>query len=258
MNAVTQLPSGGQTHITVPLGFGGRIVEATFLARPNRFLVEAELGGAVVQAHLADRGRLKETLVPGARLLLAHRPGAGRKTQYQAVAAILPEPPADRGPSAGRSERLAGLDTHLPTRLVLAALRAGAVPRLAGYTAIRPEATVGASRFDFLLEGEAGRCVLEVKSAGLVQGSVALFPDAPTSRGRRHLEELAALAREGTRAAVLFIAQGEAREVRMNTAIDPAFAEELARSAASGVEVFAHACPLSRDGIVWGPEIGVG
>jgi sugar fermentation stimulation protein A len=231
--------------ITLPLGFGGTIVEATFVARPNRFLVEAVLDGTLVQAHLADRGRLKETLVPGARLLLAHRPAPGRKTAFQAVAAY-------------RGEQLASLDTHLPTRLVLAALRAGALPRFAGYRSIRPEATVGASRFDVLLEGETGRCVLEVKSAGDLCNGVARFPDAPTTRGRRHLEELAALAQAGTRAAVVFIAQGQARAVHMHTAIDPEFAAQLTRSAEAGVEVLAYACPLAREGIVLGAEIPVG
>ncbi len=231
--------------ICVPLGFGGELVEATFLARPNRFLVEAELDGAVVQAHLADRGRLRETLVPGARLLLARRPPEGRKTCFQAVAAV-----ADR-------DRLVSLDTHLPNRLILAALRAGALPHFAGYTSVRPEARSGHSRFDFLLEGPEGRCVLEVKSAGYVAGGVALFPDAPTGRGLRHLEELGALAQAGQRAAVLFAAQGDAQAVAMNTAIDPAFAAGLERAMAAGVEVYAFACPLSRAGIMLGAEIPV-
>jgi sugar fermentation stimulation protein A len=149
------------------------------------------------------------------------------------------------------------LDTHLPNRLVLAALRAGALPRFAGYETVRPEARVGASRFDFLLEGPRGHCVLEVKSAGDVEDGEALFPDAPTSRGLRHLEELAVLAQGGTRAAVLFVAQGQACAVAMNAAIDPAFAQGLARAAAAGVEVCAYSCPLSRDGIALGEDVPV-
>lgn len=230
--------------ITIPLGFGGELVEATFLARPNRFLVEARLGDAVVQAHLADRGRLIGTLVPGATLLLAHRPAPGRKTAYQAVGAWV-------------GERLASLDTHLPNRLIHAALRAGALPLFAGYTTVRPEARVGHSRFDFMLDGPEGPCLLEVKSAGDVRDGVAWFPDAPTSRGLRHLEELGALARGGARAAVLFVAQGQARAVAMNTAIDPAFAAGLARAAESGVAVLAYACPITPAGIALGEPAAV-
>jgi len=234
-------------QILVPLGRGGQLHEALFLARPNRFLVDAELGGATVQAHLADRGRLKETLVPGARLLLAHQPAPGRKTAYQAVAAIHAGPP----------ERLMGLDTHLPNRLIEAALRAGALPPFARYPQVRREATVGASRFDFLLGEASAPCLLEVKSASLLIAGVAHFPDAPTERGRRHLGELAALAQAGTRAAVVFVAQGSASAVAMHTAVDPQFALALADAARRGVEVYAYACPLTRAGIALGHEIPV-
>jgi sugar fermentation stimulation protein A len=249
------LPPGlAQPPILVPLGFGGALAEAVFLARPNRFLVEAELGGALVRAHLADRGRLERTLLPGVRLLLAQRDGAGRKTAFQAVAALRPG--AGGGPEE-HGDTLVSLDTHLPNRLILAALHAGALAPFAEYATVRPEARIGHSRFDFLLDGPRGRCVLEVKSAGDVREGVALFPDAPTTRGLRHLEELGALARSGVRAAVLFVAQGRARGVAMNRAIDPAFAEGLGRAAASGVEVYAYACPLSRAGIALGGEIPV-
>ena len=250
--------------IVVPLGFGGRLVEATFLARPNRFLVDAQIGSMVVQAHLADRGRLKDTLVPGAQLLLAHRDGAGRKTQYQAVAALRsPEPIGHiQHGDLAHTERVAtqtlvSLDTHLPNRLILAALRAGALARFAGYACVRPEVTVGRSRFDFLLENPDERCVLEVKSAADVQDGEALFPDAPTTRGVRHLEELAALVATGARVAVLFVAQGDARAVTMNRLIDPLFATTLGRVAAAGVEVCAVTCRLDRDGLTLGAEIPV-
>jgi sugar fermentation stimulation protein A len=197
-----------------------------------------------VRAHLADRGRLKETLVPGARLLLAHRDGPGRATAFQAVAAYV-------------GERLASIDTALPNRLVEAALRAGALAPFACYDRIRREATVGPSRFDFLLEGERGCCLLEVKSAGLVVDDRALFPDAPTTRGRRHVQELAEHARSGVRSAVVFIAQGQAAAVAMETAIDPEFAAALAEARAAGVEVRGYSCPLTPAGIALGAEIPV-
>jgi sugar fermentation stimulation protein A len=230
--------------ITIPLGRGGAIVEGRFLSRPNRFLVEALVGDQVVQAHLADRGRLRETLVPDARLLLAHQPGPKRATSYQAVAAYV-------------GERLASIDTALPNRLIEAALRAQAIAPFEGYPMVRREAVVGASRFDFLLEGPSGRCLLEVKSAGLIIAGVALFPDAPTDRGRRHLRELTELVQQGQRCAVLFVAQGNATAVAMHTAIDPRFAEELARAHANGLEVYAYSCPLSPTGIELGQPIPV-
>jgi sugar fermentation stimulation protein A len=232
--------------IHIPLGAGGPLLEATFLSRPNRFLVTAELNDTVVQAHLADRGRLKETLLPGVRLLLACHAGAHRKTAFQAVAAIR---------EAGD---LVSLDTHLPNRLIEAALRAEALLPFQGYTSLRREVTVGGSRFDFQLSDGIRRCTVEVKSAGLVRDGIGLFPDAPTERGRRHLAELAELALAGERVSVVFVAQGgDARAVKVDTQIDPAFATQLRAAAAAGVEVYAYACPFTPAGIWLGQPIPI-
>lgn len=233
-----------QFSIQIPLGFGSELVEATFVARPNRFIVEALLDGALARAHMADRGRLEDTLLPGTRLLLARRAGAGRKTAFQAVAAY-------------RGEELASLDTHLPNRLIEAALRAAALPQFAVYPSFRREVPIGASRFDFQLADGAYRCTVEVKSAGLVADRLGLFPDAPTERGRRHLQELAALARAGERAAVVFVAQGDVLAVHINSVVDLAFAAELGLAARAGVEIYGYACPLSGAGIRLGPAVPV-
>ncbi len=234
------------TPVRVPLGRGAELVEATFLDRPNRFLVRAVLDGTIVEAHLADRGRLAETLVPHARLVLARASGATRKTQFQAVA-------------AWRSGALASVDTQLPNRLVEAALRARALPPFARYDRVRPEAKRGASRFDFEVSNAAlERCTIEVKSVGLEIDGIGLFPDAPTTRGRRHLDELAALARGGEPAAVVFVVpSARARAMRVHTAIDPDFAEGLVTAAAAGVTILAYACPLTLAGIELGPRIPV-
>lgn len=236
----------GIPPIRVPLGRGAALVEGVFVDRPNRFLVRAELDGAIVEAHLADRGRLTETLVPGARIVLARMPGATRKTQFQAVA-------------AWRAGVLASVDTQLPNRLVHAALAAGALEPFAAYDHVRPEFKLGASRFDFVVTDAAGaRWIIEVKSAGLELDGIGLFPDAPTSRGLRHLEELAALARSGQPTAVVFVVgSARARAMRVHHTIDPDFAAGLLRAAAAGVHVAAYACPLTLEGITLGPRIPV-
>jgi len=90
-----------------------------------------------------------------------------------------------------------------------------------------------------------------------VLDGIGLFPDAPTERGRRHVAELTALARAGERAAVVFVAQGDARAVKVDTQIDPAFASALCAAAAAGVEVYAYACPLTPVGIGLGQQIPV-
>ena len=254
--SIEQLKQPCSIHI--PLGSGGPLVEAIFQSRPNRFLVLAELDGTIVQAHLADRGRLKDTLVPGARLLLARHAGARRKTAFQAVAAFRAANSLAAGSTILSAATLVSLDTHLPNRLVEAALRAQALPPFQGYVSLRREVTVGGSRFDFQLADGGRSCIVEVKSAGLVRDQIGLFPDAPTERGRRHVAELAALARAGQRVAVVFVAQGgDARAVQVDTQIDPAFGAALRAAAAAGVEVYAYACPLTHAGIWLGQPIPV-
>ena len=234
-----------QCSVQLPLGSGGSITDATFVERPNRFVVVARLSnGEVAAAHCADRGRLL-WLRSGMPLLLAARDGAGRKTRFQAVAAQI-------------EGTWASLDTHLPNRLVALALRQGALPQFAAYDLIRREVAHGASRFDFRLDSGARRCWLEVKSVGVAHDGIAWFPDAPTERGARHVNELASLARSGARAALVFVAQhAAARAVRPDETIDPGFAVALRSALAEGVEVYAYRCPIERDGIRLGEQIPV-
>lgn len=220
-----------------PLARGAPIVDATFVARPNRFVIEARLAsGELVLAHCADRGRLL-WLRPDMPLLVGVRPEAGRKTGFQVAA-------------AWSQEAWASLDTHLPNRLIERALHAGALAQFRGYATIKREARLGASRFDFRLDDGPRLCYVEVKSAGNAHDGMAHFPDAPTERGRRHMQELAALAQSGVRAAVVFVAQhATAQAVAPDRAIDPAFADALAAAAAAGVEIYAYRCPIERNGI---------
>lgn len=244
-----------QQIISIPLLDGAPLIEARFVARPNTFLVEARLdSGGIVAAHMADRGRLLTKLVPEARLVLGHKAGAKRKTQYQ-VAGVYGD------------DQLISLDTQLPNRLIEAALRVQALLPFAEYMHVEREVTLGASRFDFGVAHEppSGKrygadcpCVIEVKSVGDVENGIALFPDAPTSRGRRHLLELADLAEHGKRTAVIFVVQrGDGEAVAVNRAIDPDFADTLAEVAQRGVELYAYRCPLTLAGITLGKELGV-
>jgi sugar fermentation stimulation protein A len=232
------------TPVRVPLAGGGAVHEGQFLARPNRFVVTVELDGAAVAAHVADRGRLRETLIPTARVWLVERPGAQRATRYQAAVALV-------------GERRTSIDTLLPNRLVVAALRAGALPAFAGYERIRAEARVGSDRFDVALDGAAGTCLLEVKSAALILDGTAWFPDAPTTRGARHLRHLAGHRQAGLRTAVLFVAQGHASRIVINHAIDPAFVSALDAAARAGVEILGHAGELDRSGLTLGAAVPV-
>lgn len=217
----------------------GPLKEAFFIRRLNRFLTLLDLGGQFAYAHLSNSGRLGELLVSGRPVLVAPRPRLGRKTPYDLVMVSLPH-------------TLVSIDARLPNLLVQEALRAGSLAELAGYADWRREERYAGSRLDFLLEGVGrcpsveGRCWLEVKSVTLVQEGRALFPDAPTFRGARHLGALAQARRAGDRAAVFFVVQhSDAHSFASHDAADPAFGHALRHAAAVGVEVRAYACQVS-------------
>lgn len=220
-----------------------RLVAATFLSRPNRFLVLARLGdGRRVRTHLADPGRLRELLVPGAPLRLRPVPrNVSRSTRYTVALVRTLAPP----------RKWVSINSAFANRLAGELLAAGRVKGIGRGWTIRREVPRGRSRFDFLLRREGEREILvEVKSPSLVVAGVARFPDAPTLRGARHLRELEAEVRAGGRALVLFIVQRpDARSVAPNTATDPAFARALASAARSGVMMRAarfHLAPSGR------------
>jgi sugar fermentation stimulation protein A len=138
--------------------------------------------------------------------------------------------------------------TH-PNRLVARALEAGALPELEPWVLDRPEWSHGGSRFDFLLRDRERRMVVEVKSVSLVEEGVALFPDAVTARGARHVEELAKIARRpGWEAGVLFVLQRSgAREIRAARSIDPVFARALEEAREAGVRILGRRCRVHTD-----------
>jgi sugar fermentation stimulation protein A len=191
--------------------------------------VQASLrDGSQVLAHLADPGRLRELLVPGAALRLRPvPPSATRRTRYTVVLVRSPEPP----------RAWVCVETLRANRLAEELLSAGRVRGIGRGWTLRREVQRGNSRFDFLLRRENGdEMLVEVKSVTLVEHGLALFPDAPTVRGARHVSELEQAVRSGTRAAVLFVVQrDDACAVAPHAGIDPKFTRTLQSAAASGV-----------------------
>lgn len=221
---------------------------ATFLERPNRFRIAARLheNGEIVQVHCPNPGRLGELLLPGAVVHVspAAPPSAARRRKTSHDLRFVEHP---------QHRQLISLDTRLPNALFAEGMRTGFFEPFAECVEIRPEVALPGehagvhSRIDFCLQTGAGiPCWVEVKSVTLVEDGCALFPDAPTARGRRHVDELAERVACGERAAVVFIVQRpDAAELRPQWATDPEFAEALARAHAAGVEVYAYTCALS-------------
>lgn len=248
----------------VSVSLGGPLRAARFLERPNRFLLRCALPeteaeacagqsspGRVVEAHLADPGRLVELLLPGRRVWL--RPAEPSPTRRTRWSAVLVESPDGRG--------MVSIDTTLPNRLVGRALQAGGLEEFAGWTLERREAPLGRSRIDFLLGRPDGcRLALEVKSVTLVEEGVALFPDAVTARGARHVRELARIAGEsGWEAAILFVCQrGDADRIHAAERIDPEFALALSQARSAGVRVLGRRCRAELDRLVLADPVPAG
>ena len=212
-----------------------KLIPATFVKRDNRFRVTVRMEGHLVWAHLPNSGRLRELLVPGRRVLLVAAQAPGRLTAYDLLMVDL-------------DGTLVSIDARLPGRLLYESLQAGRLEEFAGYAEVRREVTYGQSRLDLVLEGGpgGGRCFIEAKSVTLVEDGVALFPDAPTQRGRRHLGELARARAEGHRAAVVFVVQrDDAISFSPHDEADPAFGRALREAAQAGVEVYAYKCRVS-------------
>ena len=239
-NSTSHGDGDGHSPVYVPLA--PDLVEATFVERPNRFLLRCALPGdgsaGPVDVHMADPGRLRELLIAGRRVWLRHAASPTRRTDWSAVLVESPD-----------GEGLVSVDTTMPNRLVHRALVARALSELAGWELERREFPLGRSRIDFLLSQGERKLALEVKSVTLVEGGVALFPDAVTSRGARHVRELAKLVEDPVwEAAILFVLQRpDAHAIRAARSIDPDFADALDAAAAAGVRVLGRRCRVTLD-----------
>ena len=205
---------------------------AKFLARPNRFVARVLLDGKEETVHVKNTGRCRELLVPGARVYLAEGDNPARKTRYDLVA-------------VEKGELQVNLDSQAPNKVFAQWAQAGGFRP--GLTLLRPETTWGNSRFDFYWEDAAGqRGFVEVKGVTLEEEGHVRFPDAPTLRGVKHLEELVRARAEGYEAAVCFVVQMEGMvDFAPNDATHPAFGAALRRAAAAGVTVLAMECAVT-------------
>jgi sugar fermentation stimulation protein A len=212
--------------------FTSRPLAARLVRRYQRFFAEVELAdGARLVAHCPNTGSLLGCLAPGNAAWLRDSNDPARKLRFTLQALCV-----------GRV--WVNVDTSLPNRVVAEAVAAGQLPELAGYARLRREVPYGrGSRIDLLLADDArGTCHVEVKSTTLTEGALALFPDAPTERGQKHLDELTRLARAGRRAVQLFfVNRADVARFAPADAIDPAYGRALRRAAAAGVELLAYA-----------------
>ena len=213
----------------------GEVKRGRFLARPNRFVAHVELEGERVVCHVKNTGRCRELLTSGAAVYLERAENPARKTPYDLIA-------------VEKGDLLINMDAQAPNKVFGEWAAAGRF--LPGLTALRPEFTWEDSRFDFRLEDHLGPCFVEVKGVTLEQDGLALFPDAPTERGVKHLRGLRRAVERGYRAEVFFVVQMKGpRLFRPNDGTHPAFGQALREAAAAGVGVYAWDCAVTPESL---------
>jgi len=216
------------------------LIEGKLIRRYQRFLADVELlDGSVVTAHTPNTGSMRGCAIPGSRVLLSLSGNPDRKYRHswelvQADGVWV------------------GINTLLPNRLVKEGIENGTIAELAGYQSIRPEVRYGKdSRIDLLLSGAQGSCYVEVKNVTLVEDGCALFPDAVSARGQKHLRDLMEVVRQGGRSVNFFVVQrGDGERVLPADAIDPGYGRQLREAAQAGVELLAYRAQVSTGEIV--------
>lgn len=217
------------------------IKQGYFIARPNRFIAHIEIDGQLEVCHVKNTGRCRELLTPRAVVYVECHHDAKRKTKYSLIA-------------VEKGDLLINMDSQAPNKVVGEWLQAGGlVPEI---TLLKPECKHGTSRFDFYLETQQKKMFIEVKGVTLEENGVAMFPDAPTVRGIKHLDELAQAVLDGYAAAAIFVVQMHGvTSFTPNRRTHAAFAEALQRAQQAGVQVLAYDCLVTPDSLTLGAAV---
>ncbi|MDR1921807.1 MAG: DNA/RNA nuclease SfsA [Candidatus Adiutrix sp.] len=223
----------------------GPLTEGILLRRYKRFLADVELpGGRLVTAHTPNTGRMLGCSEPGRPVWLSRHDRPGRKYPFSLEMISMPE-------------ALVGVNTAVPTRLAAFCARRGRSEELPRPAAVETEVRSGRSRLDMKITPTRGpRIFVEIKNCTLAENGTAFFPDAVTARGLKHLQELAALAAGGARAAIFILAQrGDARRFAPADHIDPAWGQALRRVVGAGVELLVYQAELTLESIRLGRRL---
>ncbi len=214
--------------------FDEGLTEGFFVKRYKRFFVDVALpGGETVTAHCTNTGSLKSCLVPGAKVLLSRSRNPNRKTAFTWEMIKI-------------GETWVGVNTLLSNKIVRHALKNRMLREFSGFDVIRPEFKTGKSRIDFYLENDKEKMLLEVKNVTYREGRYALFPDAPTQRGLKHLIELENALNEGYRVGMLYTVSRTDTDVFAPARdIDPVYAETLKRLLKRGLEIYPYQVAFS-------------
>lgn len=227
-----------------------------FLERPNRFIAYVEIGGRREKVHVKNTGRCKELLIPGAAVYVQESDRPSRKTRWDLI--TVEKECLVRGADGSLSKRIrmVNLDSQSPNQLVKEWLEAGNM--ISEITKIQPECKYGDSRFDLYVEAGERRIFIEVKGVSLEEDGRVRFPDAPSERAVKHVEELARAVEEGYEAYVLFVVQmKDVDYFTPNMDTHPEFGEALKKAAGRGVKIAAYDCRVESNFIELAEEVPV-
>lgn len=213
------------------------IKKAVFIKRPNRFIAHVMLDGREEIVHVKNTGRCREILRAGTTVFLEESANKDRKTGYSLI-------------SAYKGDMLINIDSQVPNAVIFEAVKQKKLEELNHVHVLRREVTYGNSRFDIYFESPADKGFIEVKGVTLEENGVAMFPDAPTERGTKHIYEMVKAVENGYKGYVIFLIQMKGVEYfTPNHATDKDFAEALRAAEEKGVTILAYDCHVTEDEI---------
>jgi len=211
------------------------IKEGKFLSRPNRFIANVEIDGREEVCHVKNTGRCRELLLPGAKVFVQEFDLATRKTKYDLI-------------SVYKGNTLINMDSQAPNKVFAEWVRGGNYFK--NVTLLKPEQKYKDSRFDFYIEADGRKIFAEIKGVTLEEENIAMFPDAPTERGVKHIRELCESIKEGYEAYIFFIVQFKGASLFVpNRKTQPEFADALKRAEKAGVKIVCLDCEVEKDSL---------
>lgn len=208
------------------MNFKGKLIKGILIRRYKRFLADVQLEkGEIILAHCTNSGSMKSCIEPGADVMLSPVDDPKRKTRYTWEMIKI-------------DNSWVGVNTMNPNRLAFEEVSAGNIPGLEGYTRVQREVQFEDSRFDLMAANEHETCFIEVKNVTMMENGIALFPDAVTERGRKHLETLMKVKQQNMRAVMLYVIQRTDTNIFMPAYnIDPGYAATMKKAVEAGVEI---------------------
>lgn len=223
----------------------GKMIHGILERKVNRFIAEVYINGIKEQVHIKNTGRLNELLLPKAKVMLEHSDNPNRKTRYSLI-------------SVEKKGRWVNIDSQAPNAVAFEALKKGELIEIGLVDLVKREVVYGDSRFDLYFEKDGEKGFIEVKGVTLENDGVVMFPDAPTSRGTKHVLELTKAVQEGYSCSILFVIQMKGcRLFTTNKEMDPAFSDALLRASQQGVQIMVYDCIVKEDELILDQRIPV-